>query len=82
MQKTTNEFAGKNVAIAGRLTSCTSDWLELKLYSLDAIVVPTVTRKTDYLIVGANPGKAFEKAERLGVRIRTEAEFNEMLEQQ
>lgn len=81
MLKTTNEFVGKTVAIAGRLTSYTIGGLKLKLDSLGAIVVSTVTRKTNYLIVGTNPGKAYEKAENLGIRIRTEAEFDEMLEQ-
>lgn len=80
MGKTGNEFSGKTVAIAGQLAIYTFGGLKLKLESLGAIVVPTVTRKTKYLIVGANPGKAYEKAEMLGVHIRTEAEFDEMLE--
>ncbi|MGM0370742.1 MAG: BRCT domain-containing protein, partial [Bacillota bacterium] len=34
---------------------------------------------TDYLVVGANPGSKYQKAQELGTTILTEDEFKELL---
>ena len=39
-----------------------------------------VTRKTDYLVVGADPGSKLARAQSLGIKILDENEFLEMLE--
>jgi DNA ligase (NAD+) len=38
-----------------------------------------VSRKTDYVVVGADPGSKIDKAEKLGVAIIDEATFKMML---
>jgi len=38
-----------------------------------------ISKKTDYLIVGLEPGSKFEKAKKLGVKIIDEDEFLKML---
>ncbi len=38
-------------------------------------VAGSVSKKTDYVVVGADPGSKYDKAKELGVTILTEAEF-------
>jgi DNA ligase (NAD+) len=42
--------------------------------------VSSVSSKTDYLVIGDNPGSKYDKAQELGVEILSEAEFKEMIE--
>ncbi|MGM0498822.1 MAG: NAD-dependent DNA ligase LigA [Bacillota bacterium] len=43
--------------------------------------VSTVSSKTDYLVIGDNPGSKYDKAQELGVEILSEAEFKEIIDQ-
>ena len=40
---------------------------------------PNVTRKTDYLVVGTDPGAKLEAAERLGTKLLSEEQFLDVL---
>src|SRR5262249_9188054 len=43
-------------------------------------IVGSVSKNTDYVVVGADPGSKFDKAKALGVTILDEAEFEELIE--
>lgn len=78
---TNNPFSGKTVVATGKLENYTRDGIQMKLLSLGAKPASSVTKKTDYLIVGENAGSKLAKANSLGVKTLTEAEFEAMLAQ-
>ena len=74
-----NPFASKTVVATGKLENYTRDGIQNKLLSLGAIPASSVTKKTDFLIVGENAGSKLAKATSLGIRTLTEAEFEAMI---
>ncbi len=78
---TSNPFAGKTVVATGKLVNYTRDSIQNKLLSLGAIPASSVTKKTDYLIVGAKAGSKLAKALQLGIPTLNEEEFEALLAQ-
>ena len=76
---TTNPFAGKTVGATGKLMNYTRDGIQNKLLSLGANPASSITKKTDYLIVGEKAGSKLTKAQQLGIETLTEEEFEQML---
>ena len=72
-------FAGKTIVATGKLQNYTRDEIQMKIMSLGAKAASSVSKKTDYLIVGEKAGSKLAKAQQLGVRVLTEQEFEEML---
>lgn len=76
---TSNPFYGKNVVATGKLAGYTRDEIQSKLLSLGAVPASSVTKSTNYLIVGDKAGSKLAKAQQLGVKTLTEAQFEAML---
>lgn len=76
---TNNPFYGKTVVATGKLENYTRDGIQMKLMSLGAKPASSVTKNTDYLIVGEKAGSKLAKAQQLGVVMLTEQEFEDML---
>lgn len=76
---TTNPFYGKTVVATGKLENYTRDGIQMKLMQLGAKPAGSVTKKTDYLIVGEKAGSKLTKAQQLGIRTLTEQEFEDMI---
>lgn len=72
-------FSGKSCVITGTLSDMSRQEAADKIVERGGKVSDTVSKKTDYLIVGANPGSKFEKAEKLGVTILNEDQFKILL---
>lgn len=72
---TSAPLAGKTVVLTGTLQQMTREEAKEKLQALGAVVSESVSRKTAYVIVGAQAGTKLEKAKALGVPIWTEAEL-------
>ena len=70
----------KTFVLTGTLSSMGRNEAKAKLQALGAKVTGSVSAKTSYVIAGADPGSKVDKAEKLGVRILTETEFDELLQ--
>jgi DNA ligase (NAD+) len=69
----------KTFVLTGTLPSMTREEATEKIEALGGHVTGSVSKKTDYVLAGAEPGSKFDKAKELGVRIIDEAEFRKML---
>jgi len=65
-------LAGKTFVLTGTLSMPRAE-LKEKLQSLGAKVTGSVSKQTDYVVVGENPGSKYEKAVKLGIEILDEA---------
>lgn len=74
-------LAGLEFVLTGRLESLTRQGAEAKIKELGGRVSSDVTRKTSYVVVGADPGSKLARAQELGVKLLSETEFLNMLNQ-
>ena len=71
-------LAGKTVVFTGTLEKMTRAEAKAKALSLGAKVAGSVSKNTDYVVVGADAGSKATKAKELGVAILNEDEFLEL----
>ncbi|MBB4891152.1 DNA ligase (NAD+) [Streptomyces olivoverticillatus] len=74
-------LAGLTVVVTGTLASYTRDGAKEALQSRGAKVTGSVSKKTDFVVVGDNPGSKFDKAMQLKVPVLEENGFAVLLEQ-
>jgi DNA ligase (NAD+) len=74
-------LAGLEFVLTGRLESFTRQEVGAKIKALGGKAGSDVTSKTSYVVVGTDPGSKLAKAEELGVKTLSEAEFLEMLKE-
>ncbi|MDR3076661.1 MAG: NAD-dependent DNA ligase LigA [Synergistaceae bacterium] len=72
-------FAGKKFVFTGELSSMTRGEAERLAESLGAAVSGSVSKKTDVVVAGANPGGKYGKAVSLGIEVWDEAAFLEKI---
>jgi DNA ligase (NAD+) len=72
-------LAGLEFVLTGKLESFSRPEAEAKIKALGGKASSDVTRKTSYVVVGTDPGSKLAKAEKLGIKTLTEAEFLELL---
>ena len=73
-------LAGKTFVITGTLPTLSRDEAKDKLETAGAKVAGSVSKKTDYLVAGAEAGSKLDKALELGVAVIDEARMLEILE--
>lgn len=78
--KESEEFNNKTFVLTGSLEIFTREEAEEKIELLGGKTSGSVSKKTSVVIVGANPGSKYRKAQELGIPIWTEQEFKEKLD--
>lgn len=76
---TTNPFYGKTLVFTGTLPTLGRAEAKTMAQDAGAKVSGSVSRKTDYVVAGAEAGSKLEKAQQLGVAVIDEAQFLQML---
>jgi DNA ligase (NAD+) len=74
-------LAGKTFILTGGLETLTRDEAKALIVQAGGRVISSVSSKTDYVIVGKDPGSKFDDATRLGVPTLDEAAFRKLLGQ-
>jgi DNA ligase (NAD+) len=75
----TGPLAGKTLVVTGTLEKYKREEIEALIEQLGGKAGSGVSKKTDYLVAGAEAGSKLAKAEKLGVKVLTEAEFDELI---
>jgi len=68
-------FSGKTFVLTGTLPTMTREQASARIEALGGKVTGSVSKKTDYVLAGAEAGSKLEKAQKLGVKILDEAQF-------
>lgn len=74
-------LSGKTFVITGTLSDMSRESAKERLENLGAKVAGSVSNKTNYLVVGADPGSKLDKAKELDVAILFDKEFHRFLKQ-
>jgi DNA ligase (NAD+) len=72
-------LSGKTFVFTGTLSAFTREEARRLVESLGGRVASSVSRKVDYVVVGADPGEKLRKAQELGITILTEEEFRKLV---
>jgi DNA ligase (NAD+) len=72
-------FAGKIVVLTGTLSAMGRDDAKERIEAAGGKVTGSVSKKTDYVVAGAEAGSKLDRATELGVKVLDEGEFLEML---
>ena len=72
-------LAGKSFVVSGTLTKYTRDEIHAIIGQHGGRAASSVSSKTDFLVAGEKAGSKLAKAEKLGVRVLTEEEFEKLV---
>jgi DNA ligase (NAD+) len=78
-RKTDGALTGKQFVLTGTLPTCSRDQAKQMIEENGGRVVGSVSKKTDYVVAGADPGSKLEKARTLGIVILDEAGLRDLL---
>ncbi|MDI9430127.1 MAG: NAD-dependent DNA ligase LigA [Planctomycetota bacterium] len=75
----TGVFSGKTVVVTGSLENFTRQQAQQAIKDAGGKASSSVSKKTDFVVAGAEPGSKLDKARELGVTVIDERQFMEML---
>jgi DNA ligase (NAD+) len=76
---TEGDVTGKQFVLTGKLETLTRDEAKQMIEDCGGRVTSSVTKKTDYVVVGEDAGSKLDKAKELGVKLLTEEELKDLL---
>ena len=76
---TSHRLENKIFVLTGTLSNVGRDEAKEKIRALGGNVSSSVSKETDFVVVGENPGSKYKKALELGVRTLNEQEFNALI---
>ena len=79
-ESTPRTLEGRTIVVTGSLVDFSRDGAKEAIVSRGGKASSSVSKKTDYVVVGDSPGSKAEKAEQLGVPVLDEAGFKHLLE--
>lgn len=74
-----NFFKDKSFVLTGTLSSFTRDEAANKIMSFGGNVISSVSKKTDYVLAGEKAGSKLDKANKLGIKVISENEFQKKI---
>lgn len=80
IKKKDGKLEGKTFVLTGTLESMTRREAGEKIESLGGQIINSVSKKTDYVVSGLEPGSKYQKAIELGIQILDEKQFLELIQ--
>jgi DNA ligase (NAD+) len=74
------KLAGKIFVVTGTLENFTRQRAEQAIRQAGAKASSSVSKKTDFVVAGENPGSKLDKAKKLGIEVMNEKQFTDMIE--
>jgi len=78
-KRRSDKLAGKTIVVTGALENFTRQQIEQTIKQAGGKTSSSVSKKTDFVLAGKDPGSKLDKARQLGVKVISEKAFMEML---
>ncbi len=79
-KKTNENITGKKFVMTGSISFMTRDEIKELVEEYNGTFSESVSKKTDIVIVGENPGSKYDKAKKLGITIWNEEQFKKVID--